>query len=84
MGYGSGPVANGYGFGFQGPPWAGVIPDNPASRKRRGGISTILYFNLLWEIFLSRCSSNIINHDFYLNMFHYGLLEILYSILGFY
>ncbi|KAG6630560.1 hypothetical protein I3843_13G024700 [Carya illinoinensis] len=37
MGYGSGPAANGYGFGFQGPPWAGVLPDNPASRKRRGG-----------------------------------------------
>lgn len=53
MGYGSGPAANGYGFGFQGPPWAGVLPDNPASRKRRGGISTILYFNLLWEIFSS-------------------------------
>ncbi|KAF5469975.1 hypothetical protein F2P56_010529 [Juglans regia] len=38
MAYGSGPAAHGYGFGFQGPPWSGgVLPDNPASRKRRGG-----------------------------------------------
>ncbi|KAK9273352.1 hypothetical protein L1049_018161 [Liquidambar formosana] len=37
MGYGSGPAMNGYGFGFQGSPWAGGIPDNSASRKRRGG-----------------------------------------------
>lgn len=43
MGYGSGPALNGHGFGFQGPPWAGgVLPDNPASRKRRGGICTNL------------------------------------------
>ncbi|XP_057981610.1 ranBP2-type zinc finger protein At1g67325-like [Malania oleifera] len=38
MGYGSGPTINGYGYGFQGSPWAGGdIPDNNASRKRRGG-----------------------------------------------
>jgi hypothetical protein len=42
MGYGSGPALNGHGFAFQGPPWAGgVLPDNPASRKRRGGICSI-------------------------------------------
>lgn len=44
MPYSPGPAVNGYGFGFQRPPWAGgVLPDNPASRKRRGGICTILY-----------------------------------------
>ncbi|KAL4600062.1 hypothetical protein ACB098_11G126100 [Castanea mollissima] len=38
MPYSPGPAINGYGFGFQRPPWAGgVLPDNPASRKRRGG-----------------------------------------------
>lgn len=38
MGYGSGPALSGYGFGFQGPPWAGAaMPDGSASRKRRGG-----------------------------------------------
>nr|XP_023927199.1 ranBP2-type zinc finger protein At1g67325-like [Quercus suber] len=38
MPYSPGPAVNGYGFGFQRPPWAGgVLPDNPASRKRRGG-----------------------------------------------
>ncbi|XP_059599131.1 ranBP2-type zinc finger protein At1g67325 isoform X2 [Vitis vinifera] len=38
MGYGSGPAISGYGFGFQGPPWAGGgMPDGTASRKRRGG-----------------------------------------------
>ncbi|KAL6323077.1 hypothetical protein AAG906_024647 [Vitis piasezkii] len=34
MGYGSGPAISGYGFGFQGPPWAGGgMPDGTASRK---------------------------------------------------
>ncbi|XP_015889469.1 ranBP2-type zinc finger protein At1g67325-like [Ziziphus jujuba] len=38
MGYASPPTVNGYGFGFQGSPWSeGMMPDNPASRKRRGG-----------------------------------------------
>ncbi|KAJ1439519.1 Zinc finger, RanBP2-type [Sesbania bispinosa] len=32
------PKINPFGFGFQGPPWdAGLITDNFASRKRRGG-----------------------------------------------
>ncbi|KAJ7961904.1 RanBP2-type zinc finger protein family [Quillaja saponaria] len=36
--YGPMPTTNGYGYTFQGPPWAeGIIPDNFTSRKRRGG-----------------------------------------------
>ncbi|XP_062073212.1 ranBP2-type zinc finger protein At1g67325-like isoform X2 [Humulus lupulus] len=40
MGYASPSTMNGYGFGFPGSPWSGgmsMIPENPASRKRRGG-----------------------------------------------
>ncbi|PON60864.1 zinc finger protein [Parasponia andersonii] len=40
MGYASPSAMNGYGFGFHGSPWNGgmnMIPENPASRKRRGG-----------------------------------------------
>ena len=55
MGYGPGPAAiSGYGFGFQGPPWAGGgMPDGSASRKRRGGD---------W-IFLAQVSLNMICYD---------------------
>ncbi|KAM6556196.1 hypothetical protein CsatB_003215 [Cannabis sativa] len=40
MGYASPSTVNGYGFGFPGSPWSGgmgIITENPASRKRRGG-----------------------------------------------
>lgn len=37
MAYGSVPAINGYGFSISGSPWVGAIPDNSASRKRRGG-----------------------------------------------
>ncbi|XP_058104329.1 ranBP2-type zinc finger protein At1g67325-like [Magnolia sinica] len=44
IGYGHGPAMDGYGFGFRGSPlpvpapWSEVgLPDNNASRKRRGG-----------------------------------------------
>ena len=51
MGYGSGPAISGYGFGFQGPPWAGGgMPDGTASRKRRGGdwiFSAQFYLNMI-------------------------------------
>jgi hypothetical protein len=66
MGYGSGPALNGHGFAFQGPPWAGgVLPDNPASRKRRGGICTILSLFFFSRISHSFCNSSVINHYLY-------------------
>lgn len=96
MGYGSGPAAHGYGFGFQGPPWTGGV-DNPASRKRRGGIFTILSFNFVWEIFsfllLAIVIFLMLNSiliwilfpfqilDF--NIFLHDLLEIIFIILSF-
>lgn len=50
--YGSGPAVGGYGFGFQGPPWAaGGMPDGNTSRKRRGGDWIFLSF-ILFKYYL--------------------------------